>query len=835
MNHKDHYLKTELFSLIRNDVSIFEFLRQGSFDGMWYWDLERPENEWMDKKFWQTLGYDPNKKQHLASDWQELIFPEDLKLALDNFERHSNDPACPYDQIVRYRHSDGHTVWIRCRGIAIRDKSGKPVRMLGIHTDESEVFRLSASIEKLKQRFELATEAANIGFWEMDLVKNDMIWDDRMFRIYQRNKDSFSNSYADWVNCVHPDDLQIAQQEVKQSIENCSNFKSDFRILWPDGQVRYIRSHAQVLCNKNGKAERIVGANWDISEHKNMEEHIREMALTDSLTGLPNRNLLDDRLLLATARSKRSGEIFAVCMMDLDGFKLVNDTYGHEAGDKLLQEVSRRLQQVLRPEDTVLRLGGDEFVLLVGGIKVELECEVFLKRVLNTIAQPFSIQDSTVNVTASIGATFYPNDKSVGDILLRHADQAMYKAKSAGKNMYYLFDPTLESRHKENLNIINRIKKALKLGQFEIYYQPQVDCAIGKVVGVEALIRWNHPVLGLRMPGEFLPLVENDELVIDIGNWVIETAIAQLDVWLKQGLELNIGINISSKHLLHGAIEEKIDELSRKYSAETLRHIELEVVETTALEDMKVIGELVNSIQSKGVRFALDDFGTGFSSLAHLKYLSVDTLKIDRTFVRDMLVDPGDLAIIQGVLGLSKAFRSTTVAEGVESIEQTMLLLEQGCEIMQGYALSAAMPANLCREWIENFTMNPIWNAAKNKYPSRKDFELLLLEVSHRHWQEEVKTFIRKSRRAEANAEMPTDYAQCRSTAWYQNGGIEKYGNLPEFHELDLLHHNIHRLGKEIAQLVLENVDEKKINLVFDRLELATEKYVSAIRRLRDH
>ena len=551
----------------------------------------------------------------------------------------------------------------------------------------------------------------------------------------------------------------------------------------------------------------------------------------DALTGLPNRSTLKDRLNVAIAHSKRRSEMLAICMLDLDGFKPVNDTLGHEAGDALLKEIARRLVETLRTEDTAIRLGGDEFVLLIGGLKKESECELALKRVLETVARPMAIRDHPVQVTASIGVTIFPNDPAVEDQLLRHADQAMYKAKEQGKNGFRLFDPTLESRRQANRNAKDRIAKALKEGQLELYYQPQVDCSQGRVIGAEALIRWNHPVLGLRAPAEFLPLIEQDDLIVDLGNWVLEAAARQLEAWRVEGLELHLGVNISARQLLRGAFDARLDDLLRRYAPEVTRCLEIEVLETAALEDMKAVGRMIADYKARGISFALDDFGTGFSSLAHLKHLAVNTLKIDQSFVRDMLCDPGDMAIVQGVLGLSQAFRGRAVAEGVESIDQILRLIGMGCPVMQGYGIARPMPAFRLPGWIKDFHENPLWSAARDRYPSRQDFEMLLMEVTQRHWFEQARR-IAEAPRGSGGAEPPISYEESRIARWYRGDGARAYGDLPEFHELDVLNRNVHRLAVELFA-AKGNVPPGGENPLVTELAMANEKLVAALHRFR--
>ncbi|MBF0447303.1 MAG: EAL domain-containing protein [Magnetococcales bacterium] len=593
----------------------------------------------------------------------------------------------------------------------------------------------------------------------------------------------------------------------------------------------WLRLSAYPISFNNGKEPLVLSISHDISSILEKSRLLEQRAHFDNLTGLPNRSVLTDRLTQALAYSKRRKEVLAVCMMDLDGFKPVNDSLGHEAGDHLLIEIARRLLKTLRSEDSAIRLGGDEFVLLIGGMKTESEGDLILKRVLDTIAQPFSIENQVVQVTASIGVTFFPNDLAIDEQLLRHADQAMYQAKTQGKNDYHIFNPTLESRHRANRNTMNRIAKALLAGQFELYFQPQVDCLRGVVHGVEALIRWHHPVLGTRTPAEFLTLIEQDDIIIDLGNWVIETAIKQLQSWEEEGLDLMIGINISARQLLRGNFEERLNQLFEKYPARLLKKLEIEILETAVLEDMKLIGELINIFKARGISFALDDFGTGFSTLSHLKHLSANTLKIDQSFIREMLSDPGDLAIVQGIIGLSEAFQCRVVAEGVQGIDQILSLLGMGCEVMQGYGIARPMPASKLPQWIYDFHKNPLWLTAQEQYPSRQSFNLLLMEVTHRYWFEKVmKHYMRRSN--VSLEQPPHGYDNDRITKWYRGEGAQVFGELPEFHELDLLHQNVHYLG---AELITKNADEKDSSTAeLDRFKAASEKLVAAIQRFRN-
>ena len=483
------------------------------------------------------------------------------------------------------------------------------------------------------------------------------------------------------------------------------------QITRADGQLSWLRLAAHPLMASNGSSDGVVSVSVDVTQLVEQELRLKQQAHFDTLTGLPNRALFSDSIDRALAHARRHGDRLAVCLLDLDGFKAVNDELGHQAGDLLLRKVARRLKDTLRTEDTAARIGGDEFALLIGDLNAPGQCEYVLKRVLDALAAPYAIDDRELRITASIGATLFPGDAVDSDQLLRHADQAMYATKLAGKNRFSLFDPTFESRARANFGLVRKIEDALARGQFILHYQPKVDCRKGRVVGLEALIRWQHPVLGIRMPSEFLPLIENENVIVDIGNWVIAEALRQQVRLRAAGHDLSISVNIAARHLLRGRFAEQLDEILADHADADPERLEIEILETAALEDVGAVSQLISDFRRRGVRFALDDFGTGYSSLVHLKHLGADVLKIDQTFVRDMLHDPGDLAIVQGVVGLADAFHRDVVAEGVEDLAHVHTLLDVGCHVMQGYGISRPLPTEHLDLWLENFEPDPAWRS----------------------------------------------------------------------------------------------------------------------------
>jgi len=489
------------------------------------------------------------------------------------------------------------------------------------------------------------------------------------------------------------------------------------------------------LKDEHGNTLNYIGLFADITQSKEQQSKLELMAHYDVLTQLPNRALFTDRFNQAIAHCKRSKSLLGVCFLDLDHFKPINDNFGHNVGDQLLIEVAQRILKNIRAEDTVSRQGGDEFALLLGDIESFSQCEQMLKRIHHSLSQPYFINGECHNITASTGVTLYPLDDANIDTLMRHADQAMYQAKLAGRHSYRLFNAEQDQKTIEKHHQLDEIQLALTNNELCLYYQPKVDMTTGKVFGAEALIRWLHPEKGLIPPLDFLPTIEGTELEISIGNWVINEALKQLNVWHKQGIILEISINISSNHLQSPHFVSELETALAKHTNVDAKFLQLEILESSALGDLYIIRNIIKTcIEVLGVGIALDDFGTGYSSLTHLKNLSADTIKIDQTFVRDMLDDPNDYAIINGVLGLASAFDRKVIAEGVETTEHGLMLLIMGCKQAQGYGIARPMPANVFPEWLKNYKPNQEWLACRNKESSTKENKLKLFSLALSHW-----------------------------------------------------------------------------------------------------
>ena len=436
---------------------------------------------------------------------------------------------------------------------------------------------------------------------------------------------------------------------------------------------------------------------------------LAHQAFTDPLTQLPNRAALREELQRLLARAQRTHSSVLVAFIDLDGFKAVNDRHGHERGDELLVALAHRLTAALREGDTLSRIGGDEFVAVLVDLDQPHDCEPVLSRLLHAAADPVQVGDSVLQVSASIGVTLYPTDGAEPDLLIRHADQAMYQAKQAGKNRYHLFDVAHDTAVKTQREENDRIHLALARGEFVLHYQPKVNMRSGVVIGVEALIRWQHPERGLLQPASFLPAMEGHTICIGVGEWVIATALAQMAQWKALGLDLAVSVNIDALQLQTDGFAVRLGELLAAQPDVRPDRLELEILETSALEDIAHVSNIMHRCQALGVRFALDDFGTGYSSLTYLKRLNAEVIKIDQSFVRDMQSDPDDLAIVKGVIGLADAFRREVIAEGVETIEHGSLLIPLGCDNAQGYGIARPMPAQQLPEWVRHWRPHARW------------------------------------------------------------------------------------------------------------------------------
>lgn len=508
---------------------------------------------------------------------------------------------------------------------------------------------------------------------------------------------------------VHKEDQNNYYLYRKKKFKSDENFSFELRLLRENNPPFW--AHLVTIAAKNSDNISVVRLVMsDITEKKLYENELNRIAQYDALTNLPNRVLLSDRLSQGMAQSQRHGLPLGVVYLDLDGFKEVNDTHGHEVGDHVLITLSNQMKQTLREGDTIARIGGDEFVILLLDLNTIEDAIPMIIRLLEATSKPLNVDDLLLQITASLGVTFYPQaQKTDTDLLLRQADQAMYQAKLAGRNRYHVFDTQQDTLLRERYEFIENMHKAMQLSEFLLYYQPKVNMKTGVVIGVEALIRWQHPKNDLLPPALFLPMIEDHPLSIELGEWVINAALTQMERWHHEGVDVHISVNVSARQLQEDNFVNRLQEILALHPDINPAYLELEVLETSKLEDMDRTAKIMQSCREFEVLFSLDDFGTGYSSLTYLQQLPIGTIKIDQSFIRNMFNNPNDIAILSGIISLAHAFHLNIIAEGVETIAHGELLLQMGCECAQGYAIARPMPAHELPDWLATWCSYSEW------------------------------------------------------------------------------------------------------------------------------
>jgi diguanylate cyclase (GGDEF)-like protein/PAS domain S-box-containing protein len=492
-----------------------------------------------------------------------------------------------------------------------------------------------------------------------------------------------------------PSGISVAQLSCIDTRMRASN-----QILLHAAGERYpIEFSAAPIRKQDGMSVGCVLVIRDVSHTRDLEQRITWQARHDPLTGLNNRLALSERLTHTIFHARQDGTLLGVCLLDLDNFHSVNESYGSVMGDMLLKELGLRLNDLSGDHANTARLGGDEFVLLLTGYRELSEIQAQVLQLLHRVTQPFAVGDKQISLTASVGVSIFPLDNANPDTLMRHADQAMCHAKQAGRNGFHFFDAQNDLEIQTQHSKLSRIAAAIERGELRLFYQPKVNLRSGRILGYEALMRWEHPERGLIGPGEFLPLIGHTDMIVDAGVWALQQAMAQLDQWVRQGHHWSIAVNIAARHFHRTGFVDGIRYLLACYPQVPPHLLELEILESAALDDVTHMRQVMQECQALGLKFSLDDFGTGFSSLSYLKQLPAETIKIDRSFVDGVLTDDEDRTLVSAIVGLSRAFARAVIAEGVETPDQAATLLALGCELGQGFGICRPMPASHVVGW----------------------------------------------------------------------------------------------------------------------------------------
>ena len=689
--------------------------------GTWDWQIQTGVLTF-NERWAGIIGYSVADLQPLTFDtWANSLHPDDLLKAQKLLQKHWDGELELYEVEIRMRHKRGHYVWILASGKVVEwDKGGKPKRMLGTHLDITE--RKERERERIiaNQLLQESQKVAKVGGWELNLETGLLFWTEETYHIHETTPEEFDPSVDAGVHYFLPDSREKISLALDQAINNGIGYDLELETLTTKGRTIDIRTTCNVT-QENGKAIRLTGIFQDISDQKAIQRKLEmsnlyleeaNVALKlsahfDALTQLPNRILLSDRMQQAMTKSMRHNQYVAIAFIDLDSFKMINDRYGHSAGDQFLRKISQHLKSSLRDSDTLARIGGDEFVAVIDELNETADSHVILSRLLESATTELEIDGQLLKVSASIGVTFFPQKNCSPDQLLRQADQAMYKAKQSGKNRWHVFDIVQDFAVKHRLEEVERLRLALNNEEFVLFYQPKVDLRSKEVIGLEALIRWNHPEKGILPPAAFLPVLEQDVLSIELGEWVIRTALTQLDNWRSTVMAMPISVNISPLQLQSPNFVLRLEKILEEFPRRDRKALEFEILESSAMQDVNIASGVIKDCTRLGINFSIDDFGTGYSSLTYLKRLPAEYLKIDQSFVRDMLIDIDDRTIIKGIIELAKAFNRKVIAEGVETPAHGDELLSLGCFLAQGYGIAKPMPASEFSAWLQNWKANP--------------------------------------------------------------------------------------------------------------------------------
>lgn len=584
------------------------------------------------------------------------------------------------------------------------------------------------------------------------------------------------------------------------SLNQAGHWKGEIWDKRKNGEVYLEFLSISAIKNAEGNTEHFVAVFTDINEKRKAEQQLDRAALYDVLTDLPNRNQTIHYLQNKINTSRRNHKLLAVVMLDLDDFKLTNDKFGHDLGDRLLVVISQRLKRLIRSTDMVGRLGGDEFAIILSDLNNFDEVEQMTNRINSLVASYIKIDGNKYKLTTSLGITLFPFDDADAEMLLRHADQAMYKAKENGKNQSHLFDVEKDQQAQTRRELLQQLSIALKEDELLLYYQPKVNMRMGKIIGAEALIRWQHPEDGLIGPGQFLPHVEYHDLIIEIGEWVIRKALTQLSYWISKGLKLTVSVNIAARQILKHDFVSSLKEIINDFPEVPLELLELEILESAALENTNHVAKVIAQCRNMGIHFALDDFGTGYASLSYLRDIPADVLKIDQSFVFNILEKRKDLALIEGIIGLAAAFQRTVIAEGIEKTEQGVLLMRLGCDLGQGFGIAKPMPAENMLLWVNNYQPDPEWSLWADTSWEISDFPLLVAQHDHIKWVKNIMMYI-EGKTNSLNPAILINHHECRFGHWYYEYGMQRYKHLENFFDIEPIHILVHQLGHEIVKL----------------------------------
>ncbi len=619
------------------------------------------------------------------------VHPEDLP-ELNKKVKAARRGKTMYQSKYRVVWPDGTVHWIHSKGRFIYNSEGQAVRMTGVVMDITESMQTLHDLSEKQTRLSAIFDSGPqcIKLVDGQGIIREINRAGAALLAVESPEALIGKSILDFTAPEHRQTVRAYMESVSRG--NRGDLR--FEIVRADGERRWVESHAVPLASVANGETLMLGVTLDITERKRAEERLSFLSNHDALTGLPNRLLFADRLQQAIIEARRYDRLVGVAFLDLDRFKNINDTLGHEVGDAALVVAAKRLREAVRPSDTVARLDGDEFAFLLTDMAKAEDAPIVVQRILDTFKKPIQVDGHELFMSASLGITLFPIDETNAEVLLSNADTAMYRAKEAGRSTCQFYTAEMTQRAHEEMALEGALRHAIERNELTLHYQPIVNLHSGRIVALEALLRWQHPERGLISPAQFIPLAEESGLIVPIGEWVLHQASAQMRAWRDTGHpNLHVSVNLSSRQFREPDLAERIASILANSGLDGV-HLELELTESMLLTDVEKTVGLMQKLDTSGVSFSIDDFGTGYSSLSYLKRFPITVLKIDQSFVRDITTDSDDAAIVRAIITMAHSLGIQTVAEGVETAEQLHFLRANNCDAMQGYYFSKPQPAD---------------------------------------------------------------------------------------------------------------------------------------------
>jgi len=678
----------------------FELALCGSKTSILDWDMVN-NTLYISPSWKEMLGYRDAELPNTVSTWKKLAYPSDIVKVMKSLHMHIRKHRKIFENNHRLRHKDGHWIWVLGRARIMYDEAGNAIRMVGTHTDITEEKELQLKYFQQAQILEQVHDAV-ISFDPNGFIQS---WNTGSEMLFGYRADEMIGRHF---SMLFPEDAYDVYDKGISELQKNGEYKAEIFLHNKSGEALYVSISFAFLKNENGELLGYVSYAYDITEQKKAEVVLREQkkilryqAHHDALTRLPNRVLFFDRLEQSIRKTERSEKEFALFFIDLDKFKHINDSLGHSIGDRVLRVVAKRIKETIRKEDTLARLSGDEFTVIMEDLTHPEDASVLAQKILAILEKPMFIDEYTLYISASIGISLYPQDAMDAESLLTYADTAMYKAKENGRNTFEFYTSEMTEYALKRMAMKTSLKEAIEKEELCLHYQPQIDAKSERMLGVEALVRWQHPTKGLLHPDKFITLAEETGLIIDIDRWVMRTAMKQASQWHKEGLISDVlALNLSIKQLEGHNFLKEIQQCLDTFDFEP-EWLELEIPEGQVMKNHKESIVKLQKLHDMGIGISIDDFGTGYSSLSLLKRLPINRLKIDRSFIKDLPGDEEDMAIVKAIIALANSLKLDIIAEGVETEAQKTFLVENGCTSIQGYYYSKPIASEQMKYFLQ--------------------------------------------------------------------------------------------------------------------------------------